>query len=218
MQRALHEHGGRHDGGGRHCKDAPADRMAPASRPQAEPATGELAAMGEQRMRVTLTPAAPRLPAGLALALDLPGLAAALLVLPARAALGRPALALEPAAASAWGECFVGWAPATQAAPGRLGQGRGACFVGCACATRGLGDAEAGAGRRRVRRGAYGCRARHACPRAGTRGAPVAAGGGEQCHVRPTGAVGLLVRSACVASQRCSRLAAGKQLASDGQE
>ncbi len=196
MQRALHEHGGRHDGGGRHCKDAPADRMAPASRPQAEPATGELAAMGEQRMRVTLTPAAPRLPAGLALALDLPGLAAALLVLPARAALGRPALALEPAAASAWGECFVG----------------------CACATRGLGDAEAGAGRRRVRRGAYGCRARHACPRAGTRGAPVAAGGGEQCHVRPTGAVGLLVRSACVASQRCSRLAAGKQLASDGQE
>jgi len=87
--------------------------------------------MGEQRVRVALAPAGPRLPPGLALALDLPGLAAALLVLPARAALGRPALVLEPAAASAWGECFVGCAPATLAAPGRLRQGRrarrGAC-------------------------------------------------------------------------------------------
>jgi hypothetical protein len=94
---------------------------------QAEPAAGELSAMGEQRVRVALAPAAPRLPAGLALALDLPGLAAALLVLPVRAALGRPALALEPAAASAWGECFVGCACAAcgpGSAGGALRQGR----------------------------------------------------------------------------------------------
>ena len=54
-------------------------------------------------------PGAPRLSAGLALQLDLPGLADALLVLPARASVGAPDLALD-APAIAWGECFTGCA------------------------------------------------------------------------------------------------------------
>ena len=68
-----------------------------------------LPAMGEQRVVATLTPGAPRLPAGLALQLDLPGLAEALLVLPGRASVGAPDLALD-APAVAWGECFTGCA------------------------------------------------------------------------------------------------------------
>ena len=68
-----------------------------------------LPALGEQRIVATLTPGAPRLPAGLALQLDLPGLADALLVLPARASVGAPDLALD-APAIAWGECFTGCA------------------------------------------------------------------------------------------------------------
>ena len=76
---------------------------------QVEPWDGVLPAMGEQRIVAILTPGAPRLPAGLALQLDLPGLADALLVLPARASVGTPDLALD-APAVAWGECFAGCA------------------------------------------------------------------------------------------------------------
>ena len=66
-------------------------------------------AMGEQRVVASLAPAWLKAPRGLALQLDLPGLAAGVLALPVRASVGEPDLALSEPAID-WGECFVGCA------------------------------------------------------------------------------------------------------------
>jgi len=67
-------------------------------------------AMGEQRVSASLAPAGRQLPAGLALQLDLPGLAAGLVTLPVHATVGEPLLELSEPAVD-WGECFIGCAP-----------------------------------------------------------------------------------------------------------